>query len=66
MDETSLLDWFGSLIALNGSGAALKLAKTREGFVAKFGSFTSAPSPDFVTSLVGLREMVKKAMTVGP
>lgn len=65
MDEETLLEWYGAALRLAGRNNGLKLAHTKEGYVAKMGAHASPPSPTVTEAFVALRTMIRGEMTVG-
>jgi hypothetical protein len=65
MDEETVLGWLGSIMLLGGTSGGLRAVRTREGYVAKMGSFSSPPSASLPEACAALRENMKAAITVG-
>ena len=65
MDEETVVSWLGSMMLLGGASGGLRAVRTREGFVAKMGSFTSPPSPTLLEAMAALRDGMRSAITAG-
>ena len=65
MDEETVLSWLGSIMLLGGTSGGLRAVRTREGYVAKMGTFTSPPSPTLLDALTALRDGMRAAITTG-
>jgi hypothetical protein len=62
MDEETLLGWFSDLMKLGGSSGGIRAVRTREGYVAKMGVFTSAPAPGLLEALAALKQEMKEEL----
>lgn len=65
LDEATLLEWFTSALAIVGTDAGVKLARTREGYVAKMGVHKSSACTTLTEAMVQLRTSIRGDMTVG-